>query len=108
MLPTRATTISLTNGLVLAGQRCRIDVYVTSSTLGLHTNTIPPANITNTENRVPAGDLTSTLTVTGGSNLSITLVKGFDPLTVFGGAASTMSIQLINPGNGCTDRNRIH
>jgi LPXTG-site transpeptidase (sortase) family protein len=96
--PTGATSFSLTNGLIIAGQRCRIDVYVTSSILGLHTNTISPANITNTENRVPAGNLTSTLTVTGGSNLSITLVKGFDPLTVFGGAASTMSIQLINPG----------
>jgi LPXTG-site transpeptidase (sortase) family protein len=96
--PNGATTVSLTNGEILAGQRCRIDVYVTSSTLGLHTNTIAPANITNTENRVPAGNLTSTLTVTGGSNLSVTLVKGFDPLTVFGGASSTMSIQLINPG----------
>jgi LPXTG-site transpeptidase (sortase) family protein len=96
--PTGATSVSLTNGLVLARQRCRIDVYVTGSTLGLHTNTIPPADITNTENRALTNDLTSTLTVTGGSNLSITLVKGFDPLTVFGGAASTMSIQLINPG----------
>lgn len=96
--PTGATSVSLTNGLVLAGQRCRIDVYVTSSTLGLHTNTISPANITNTENRAPTNDLTSSLIVSGGSNLSITLVKGFDPLTVFGGASSTMSIQLINPG----------
>jgi LPXTG-site transpeptidase (sortase) family protein len=96
--PNGATRVSLTNGEILASQRCRIEVYVTSSTLGLHTNTISPANITNTENRVPAGTLTSTLTVSGGSNLSVTLVKGFDPLTVFGGAASTMSIQLINPG----------
>jgi len=96
--PNGATTVSLTNGEILASQRCRIDVYVSSSTLGLHTNTISPANITNSENRVPAGNLTSTLTVNGASNLSVTLVKGFDPLTVFGGAASTMSIQLINPG----------
>src|SRR6185503_1269685 len=36
--PTGATSISLTNGLILAGQRCRIDVYVTGSILGLHTN----------------------------------------------------------------------
>jgi LPXTG-site transpeptidase (sortase) family protein len=96
--PNGATTVSLTNGEILAGQRCRIDVYVTGSTLGLHTNIIPPANINNAENRVLADNLISTLTVTGGSDLSITLVKGFDPLTVFGGAASTMSIQLINPG----------
>jgi hypothetical protein len=47
--PTGATSISLTNGLILAGQRCRIDVYVTSSVSGTHTNTIPPANITNSE-----------------------------------------------------------
>jgi uncharacterized repeat protein (TIGR01451 family) len=30
-------------------------------------------------------------------DLSIGLVKGFNPLTVFGGSASTMSVQLINP-----------
>ena len=97
--PTGATSISLTGGLILAGQRCRIDIYVTGSTLGLHTNTIPPANITNNENRAPTADLTSSLTVTGDSNLSISMVKGFDPLTVFGSSASTMTIQLINTGN---------
>jgi LPXTG-site transpeptidase (sortase) family protein len=97
--PNGATSISLTGGLILASQRCRIDVYVTGSTLGLHTNTIPPANITNNENRVPTADLTSSLTVTGDSNVSIAMVKGFDPLTVFGSSASTMSIQLINTGN---------
>lgn len=97
--PTGATSVSLTNGLILAGQRCRIDVYVTSIASGVYTNTIPPANITNTENRAPAGDLTSTLTVTTNPNLSIQLVKGFNPISVYGGSASTMSIQLINPGN---------
>lgn len=96
--PNGAAAVTLTNGEILASQRCRIDVYVTSSTLGAHTNTISPANITNNENRVPGGNLISTLTVSGDSNLSVTLVKGFDPLTVFGGAASTMSIQLINSG----------
>ncbi len=96
--PTGATSISLTNGLVASGQRCRIDVYVTSSTSGVHTNTIPPTNITNAQNRVPTGNLTANLTVTGGGTLAIDLVKGFDPLTVFGGSASTMSVQLINPG----------
>ena len=101
--PTGATTISLSNGLIQAGQRCRIDVYVTSSTPTApgtpHTNTIPPTNITNTENRVPSSSLTANLTVNTVSALAIDLVKGFDPLTVFGGSASTMSIELINPGN---------
>ena len=95
--PTGAISISLSNGLILAGQRCRIEVYVTSVTPGVYTNTIPPSNITNTENRVPSSNLTRSLTVIGSGNLSIALVKGFNPLTVFGGSASTMSVQLINP-----------
>ena len=96
---TGATSISLTNGLILAGQRCRIDVFVTGSTAGVYTNTIPPTNITNNENRVPSADLTANLTIGNVGNLSIAVVKGFEPLTVFGGSASTMSIQLINPNN---------
>jgi len=96
---TGANSISLTNGLILAGQRCRIDVYVTGTTSGVYTNTIPPTNITNNENRTPAANLTANLTVGNVGNLSMALVKGFDPLTVFGGSASTMSILLINPNN---------
>ena len=96
---TGATSISLTNGLILAGQSCSIDVFVTGSTTGVYTNTIPPANITNNENRRPANDLTATLSVANVSNLSMAVVKGFNPLTVFGGSASTMSIQLINSSN---------
>src|SRR6266540_2076358 len=100
--PTGATSISLTGGLILAGQRCRIDVYVTSripSPAGTpYANTIPPTNITNNENRVPTAALTANLTVTGGGALSISLVKGFEPPQVFGGSSSMMSIDLINPG----------
>jgi LPXTG-site transpeptidase (sortase) family protein len=96
---TGATSISLTNGLIPAGQRCRIDVFVTGSTTGVYTNTIPPANITNNENRIPAGPLTANLTVGDLANLSMAVVKGFNPLTVFGGSASTMSIQLLNSSN---------
>ena len=96
--PTGATSISLTGGVIQAGQRCRIDVYVTSSTLGLYTNTISPANITNSENRTLTNDLTANLTVANAATTSIALVKGFNPLTVFGGSASTMSIELLNPG----------
>ncbi|HSL43724.1 MAG TPA: sortase [Anaerolineales bacterium] len=98
---TGEATISLTNGLILAGQRCRINVFVTGSETGTYTNTIPLANITNNENRLPPGDLTADLSITNPApgNLAMALVKGFDPLTVFGGASSTMSVLLINPGN---------
>jgi LPXTG-site transpeptidase (sortase) family protein len=94
---TGTTLISLTNGTVAAGARCRINVYVTGNTAGTYTNTIPPTNITDTEGRRPAGDTTAVLTVANQANLSIDVVKGFNPLTVFGGSASTMSVQLINP-----------
>jgi len=98
---TGETSVSLTGGLILAGQRCRIQVFVTSSTPGVFTNSIPPENITNAENLAPADALTANLTVNNPapSNLAIDLVKGFDPLIVTGGASSTMSIQLINPEN---------
>jgi LPXTG-site transpeptidase (sortase) family protein len=96
-----ATSISLTGGTILAGQRCRIDVYVTSNTPSPantpYINTIPPTNVTNNENLVPTSALTANLTVTGGAALSISLVKGFEPPQVFGGSSSTMSIDLINP-----------
>jgi LPXTG-site transpeptidase (sortase) family protein len=96
---TGANSISLTNGLVLSGQSCRIDVYVTGNTAGVYDNIIPPTNITNNENRTPSDDLTATLRVGDLGNLSIAVVKGFDPLTVFGDTVSTMSILLINPNS---------
>jgi hypothetical protein len=96
---TGTTSVSLTNGLILAGQSCRIDVYVTGSTAGVYDNIVPPTNITNNENRTPSDDLTATLRVGDLGNLSIAVVKGFDPLTVFGNSVSTMSVLLINPNS---------
>lgn len=95
--PTGATSISLSGGTILAGQRCRIDIYVTGNTAGTYDNLIPPGNITNSEQRQPVNSLTSTLNITQVSGLAIELVKGFDPLIVTGGAVSTMSVELINP-----------
>ena len=96
---TGAGSISLTNGTILAGQRCRIEVYVTGTVGGSYRNVIPPGNITNNENRRPSADLTSTLNITQPPSVAIELVKGFNPLIVTGGASSTMSVELINPGN---------
>ena len=85
---TGATFISLTGGTILAGARCRIDVWVTSSTPGTVTNTISPADISNDQNRNPAGNLTDTLTVNGAENLSVT--KAFYPPTVNPGGLSSV------------------
>lgn len=64
------------------------------------TNTIPVANVTGTVESTgvqisPAANASATLNI---QNLSIGVVKGFDPVLVYGGATSTMTVQLINPG----------
>ncbi len=91
---TGTTFISLTGGTILAGARCRIDVWVTSSTPGTVTNTISPTDISNDQNRDPAGNLTDTLTVNGAENLSVT--KAFYPPTVNPGGLSVLTITLQN------------
>ena len=81
-------------GTILRGARCRIDIWVTSTTPGTVTNTIPPANITNAQNRHPAGNLTDTLTVNSVENLSIS--KAFTPPTVSPNGLSVLTITLQN------------
>lgn len=81
---------------------CTIRVNIQgSNTAGNRTNTIPATNVSGTLQSTgaaisPAQEATARLTV---SDISIGLVKGFNPLTVFGGSASTMSVQLFNPNN---------
>ena len=92
--PTGATTISWTGGTINAGQMCRIEVWVTSSTSGAVTNTIPPGNITNDENRAPAGNINATLTVRTLSDLTVS--KAFFPTQVIPSGISTLTITLQN------------
>ncbi len=68
-------------------------------------------------NRIPTGDVTGTLQGTSSvvsnpanadayitvEDLTVAVVKSFDPLTVFGGAASTMTVRLTNPNNAPLD-----
>ena len=68
----------------------------TSST---QTNTIPTTNVVGTVQSTgnaisPFAQAQAVLTI---QNLSIGVVKGFNPVLVYGGAYSTMSVQLINP-----------
>lgn len=94
---TGATSVSLTGGTILIGTACTIDVWVTSTTVGVHTNTIPPANITNNENRRPVNPLTDDLTVQPvvlPSDLSVS--KVFTPPVVNPNGLSTLTITLQN------------
>ena len=98
-------TISLSGGTIPASDGivpglCTVSVDVQGiGSAATRTNTLRAVDVigtiqgTSTTMR-PAADVTSQLTITP---LSIQVVKGFMPLTVFGGSSSVMSIQLVNP-----------
>lgn len=99
--------ITLTGGTVPAQSggvpgTCTIRVDVEGrGTLTTRTNTIPIANVSGTVQSTgvviaPLAAATAQLSI---SDLDIGVVKGFDPVLVYGGATSTMTIQLINPNN---------
>ncbi|HAV76569.1 MAG TPA: hypothetical protein DCX53_04355 [Anaerolineae bacterium] len=105
-----SSTITLSGGTV-PGQAggvpgiCTItvDVQGRDSSPGspsTQTNTIPTTNVTGDYTGVgvtvnPTSNATAALSI---RNLSIAIVKGFNPVLVYGGATSTMTVQLINPG----------
>ena len=91
---TGTNVISLTGATIAAGTRCRIDVWVTSSTPGTVTNVILPTDISNDQGRHPSGNITDTLTVNSPENLSVT--KDFNPPIVNPGGVSTLTITLQN------------
>ena len=104
-------TIQLTGGTIPAKVGsvpgiCTITVVVqgkdsSPASASTYTNTIPVDNATATDTSNGAtvralNPATDDLTV---RNLSIGVVKGFNPVLVYGGATSTMTVQLINPNS---------
>ncbi len=85
---------------------CTINVDVqgkstNGATPATHTNTIPATNVVATIQGTPStmnaqGPASDNLVV---RNISLEVVKGFNPLLVYGGANSLMSITLRNPNS---------
>ncbi len=85
---------------------CTISVDVvgrdsTPATPSSQINTIPVGNVVGTVQGTgnaisPFGQAQATLNI---QNLSMGVVKGFNPVLVYGGAYSTMSVQLNNPNS---------
>lgn len=78
---------------------CTITLDVRGVTNGTYTNTIPTANVIGTIQGTSStmnmqANATAQLRV---QNLSIEIVKGFVPQLVYGGAVSTLNIELRNP-----------
>ncbi len=85
------TLLTYSGGSIPAGTTCTLAVNVTSNTIGVFTNTISPANISNAENRKPSTNITANLTVSG-----ISVSKVFAPDTVNPNGISTLTITLTN------------
>ena len=81
---------------------CTINIDILGSgTTGNYNNTIQAADVSGTilgtgTTINPTRNASAPLVIT---DLTIGMVKGFEPLTVFGGSASTMSVDLINPND---------
>ena len=81
---------------------CTISVNVQGNgSATTRTNTLYLSNVLGTVQSTgqvvnPTANTQAQLTI---KDLSIDVVKGFQPSTVFGGSSSTMSIELINPNN---------
>jgi len=91
---TGEASITLSNGTIPAGTTCQINVYVTSSVPGVHTNIISPTDIKNNENRSIPNNITANLTVATVSDFSVS--KSFTPPVVAPGGISTLTITLRN------------
>jgi uncharacterized repeat protein (TIGR01451 family) len=91
--PAGGGTITLADGAVGPFQSCTISVLVTSSTIGMHTNTT--GDLTSTAGN--SGPASATLTVDG-STAGFT--KSFSPATIPLGATSTLTLVLDNTANG--------
>ncbi|KXK10973.1 MAG: CnaB domain-containing protein [Chloroflexi bacterium OLB14] len=104
-------TISMSGGTIPAQVGgipgiCTITVNVqgrdsTPASPSTFTNTIPITNVSGTVQSTgtvinPAAQAQDDLRI---QPLTIGVVKGFNPVLVYGGASSTLSIQLINPNN---------
>ncbi|MCC6501452.1 MAG: sortase [Anaerolineales bacterium] len=104
-----SAVVSLTGGMIPAQVGgvpglCTISVDVqgldsTPVTPTSYTNTIPVANVSGTvqSSGTVINPTTAASAVLNVQPLSIGIVKGFNPVLVYGGAYSTMSIDLINP-----------
>jgi LPXTG-site transpeptidase (sortase) family protein len=101
--------VTLTGGTILAGSIATPSLCtITFDVVGLDSTPGTPSTQTNTLVRTdvdaligstgvatePFADSSATLNI---QDLSMGVVKGFNPVLVYGGAYSTMSVELINP-----------
>ncbi len=98
-------SITLTGGVVPAEVgaitgKCTINVDVKGTgAAGTYTNTIPVANVSAYFGSTPIAPIAAATANLVIQSLTITVNKGFNPVDVYGGSSSTLSILLTNPNN---------
>jgi uncharacterized repeat protein (TIGR01451 family) len=75
---------------------CTITIETTRPSNGTNTNTVFTPNVNNDQNARPPANASADLTATG---FDFPVNKEFNPLTVSGGSASTLTVTLANPSN---------
>ncbi|MBK9780888.1 MAG: sortase [Anaerolineales bacterium] len=102
-------TIQLTGGTVPA--KLGSVPGICTITVDVQGKDTSPSSASTYTNTIPVGNTSATVSATGSvvqalqqaqadltvKNLEIGIVKGFSPVLVYGGATSTMTVQLINP-----------
>jgi LPXTG-site transpeptidase (sortase) family protein len=83
--------VKLTGGSITRGNSCTIRVNVTSSVYGPHTNTIHPADVSNTEGQHITADVKATFTVR-----DISVAKDFASSIVGKNGVTSLTITLTN------------
>ena len=90
-----STTVTLTGGMIPGNGSCTVAVTVTSTTGGLHTNTLGVGAL-QTSNGSNAAAADRDLERPCAELLPPTLVKAFSPATITAGGISTLTITLSN------------
>lgn len=85
------TLLTYSGGTINAGATCVLAVDVTGTIAGTLTNTISPANISNTQGQTISTNVSRDLVVSG-----LTVGKLFSPNRVTSGNVSVLTIQLTN------------
>jgi uncharacterized repeat protein (TIGR01451 family) len=88
-------SFSFAAGTIPANGSCTVSIAVTSTTPGVHTNTIAAGAVTSANAGANAAPSSATLTVLGAP----TVTKAFVPTTITSGGTSDLTITLAN-GNG--------
>jgi uncharacterized repeat protein (TIGR01451 family) len=87
-----SNTISIANARVSGNSTCKIEIDVTSRTIGTHTNTIPINSLNSTQGWQNETAATADLVVQSG----LTIAKTFNPPIVVPGVPSQLTIVLTN------------